>query len=217
VIVLLNGTSSAGKTTVAKALQDKLPEPALLMGIDAILVAALPRRYLSEPRHWQDIYQYLYDERGRLTGIAIAPLGDRLVRGMHRAVAGLAAAGLDVIVDHVLSEPDWAADIETAWAGLTVLRVGLICPIEVAEQRERSRGNRTLGWARAHIDVVHATIRYDLTVDTSLSDPAQCAALIAAAMATRAEARPAKAAPTTVDAEGTRVVGLGVEPSAPPS
>jgi chloramphenicol 3-O-phosphotransferase len=164
-------------------LQDALPGPALLIGIDAVLVSALPRRYVTEPGYWQEVYRYTYADDGRLTGIAIEPLGDRLVRGMHRAVAGLAAAGLDVVVDHVLSEPNWVADIEAAWAGLDVLRVGLHCPIEVAEERERARGNRTLGWARAHIDVVHATIRYDLTIDTSRHDPAQCAALIAAAMA----------------------------------
>jgi chloramphenicol 3-O phosphotransferase len=185
VIVLLNGVSSAGKTTVAKALQDELPGPALLIGIDAVLVSALPRRYVAEPRCWQEVYRYTYDADGRLTGIAIAAFGNRLVRGMHRAVAELACAGLDVIVDHVLSEPDWVGDLEAAWAGLEVLRVGLVCPIEVAEERERARGDRTLGWARAHIDLVHATIRYDLTVDTSRHDPTRSAALIAAAMATR--------------------------------
>jgi chloramphenicol 3-O-phosphotransferase len=34
VIILLNGTSSAGKTTLAKALQDALPTPYLVIGID---------------------------------------------------------------------------------------------------------------------------------------------------------------------------------------
>jgi Chloramphenicol phosphotransferase-like protein len=51
--------------------------------------------------------------------------------------------------------------------------VGVLCPIGVAEERERVRGNRTLGWARAHADIVHAQIRYDVTVDTSLANPAE--------------------------------------------
>jgi chloramphenicol 3-O phosphotransferase len=126
VIVLLNGTSSAGKTTLAKALQDALPTPYLVVGIDTV-VFALPHRYINDPASWRGVYRYTSTD-GRLTGIAIEPYGDRLVRGMHRAVAGLAGAGLDVIVDHVLSEPHWPADIEQAWAGLDVLRVGVRCP-----------------------------------------------------------------------------------------
>jgi chloramphenicol 3-O phosphotransferase len=47
VIIVLNGTSSAGKTTLGKALQDVLPTPYLLIGIDTV-VFALPRRYVNE-------------------------------------------------------------------------------------------------------------------------------------------------------------------------
>jgi chloramphenicol 3-O phosphotransferase len=179
VIILLNGTSSAGKTTLAKALQDELPTPYLLVGIDTV-VFALPNRYCNGA-HWSEVYRYAYAD-GRIAGIAIEPYGDRLVRGLHRAVGALAGSGLHVIVDHVLSEPDWPADLERAWAGLDVLRVGVLCPLEVVEERERARRDRTLGWARAHIDVVHATIRYDLTVDTSIASPGECARTIAAAI-----------------------------------
>jgi chloramphenicol 3-O phosphotransferase len=183
VIILLNGTSSAGKTTLAKALQDALPAPYLVIGIDTV-VFALPHRYVNDAAYWQQVYRYTYRD-GRISGIAIEPYGDRLVRGMHRAVAGLARCGLDVIVDHVVSEPGWPADLDRAWAGLDVLRVGVLCPLAVAEERERARGNRTLGWARAHAAVVHAAIRYDLTVDTSLATPAECAAVIASTLDAR--------------------------------
>lgn len=183
VIVLLNGGSSAGKTTLAKALQDALPTPYLVVGIDTV-VFALPHRYVNDPAHWQEVYRYHYED-GRVAGITIEPYGDRLVRGMHRAVAGLAGCGLGVIVDHVLSEPGWRADIDQAWAGLDVLRVGVLCPLDVAEERERARGSRTLGWARAHADVVHQAVRYDLTVDTSRGSPAECAKVIAEALAAR--------------------------------
>lgn len=182
-IILLNGASSAGKTTLAKALQDALPTPYLVIGIDT-MVFALPHRYLNDPAHWQEVYRYHYED-GQITGITTEPYGDRLVRGMHRAVAALAGSGLDVIVDHVLSEPSWRTDIDQAWAGLDVLRVGVLCPLHVAEERERARRSRTLGWARAHADVVHKNIHYDVTVDTSLAGPADCAKVIAAALTAR--------------------------------
>ena len=183
VLILLNGTSSAGKTTLAKALQHTLSTPYLLVGIDTV-VFALPSRYVNDPVYWGEVYRYKYDG-DRIAGISIQPYGDRLVGGLHRAVAGLARGGLDVIVDHVLSEPAWVADLDRAWAGLDLLRVGVLCSLEVAEQRERARGNRTLGWAGAPADVVHAHVRYDVTVDTSSADPAECAATVAAAVANR--------------------------------
>ncbi|HET7015413.1 MAG TPA: AAA family ATPase [Streptosporangiaceae bacterium] len=182
-LILLNGTSSAGKTTLAKALQDTLPTPYLVVGIDTV-VFGLPSRYVNDPEYWSEVYQYHYDG-AQLVGITMQPYGDQLVRGLHRAVAGLAQGGLDVIVDHVLSEPAWIADLDQTWAGLDQLRVGVLCPIEVAEERERTRRNRTLGWAKAHADIVHAHVSYDVTVDTSLASPAECAATVAAAVANR--------------------------------
>lgn len=152
-----------------------------MIGIDTV-VFALPHRYVNDPAFWREVYRYTYQD-GQLTGIAIEPYGDRLVRGMHRGVAGLASSGLDVIVDHVLSEPHWRADIEHAWSGLDVLRVGVLCPLEVAEERERTRANRTLGWAKAHAYVVHATMDYDMTVDTSRGSPTECAKMITSALA----------------------------------
>jgi chloramphenicol 3-O-phosphotransferase len=47
-IILLNGTSSSGKTTLLKTLQAALPEPFLDSGLDRFLWM-LPKRYLEPP------------------------------------------------------------------------------------------------------------------------------------------------------------------------
>jgi chloramphenicol 3-O phosphotransferase len=47
--------------------------------------------------------------------------------------------------------------------------------LEVLEQRERGRKDRTLGQARAQFPLVHARALYDLEVDTSVLSPLQCA------------------------------------------
>jgi chloramphenicol 3-O phosphotransferase len=181
VIIVLNGTSSAGKTTLAKALQDALPEPYLAWGIDTV-VYALPRRYLG-PLWSTDVFSYGYAPDGSIAAIHPAPYGDRLVRGLHAAVAALARAGIHVIVDHVLLAPAWAADLAAAFAGLDVVRVGVLCPLAELQRREKERGDRTLGQARAQFDLVHAAARYDVTVDTSRADPAGCAARVLAVLA----------------------------------
>ena len=178
-IVLLNGTSSSGKTTLAKALQRRLPDPLLAIGIDTV-VFALPGRWLDPPG-WHEVFRYA-GEGDSLT-ITAGSLGDRLVAGLHRMVAGLADTGWDVVVDHVLLDVGWVKDAAATLAPYPLLSVGVRCPLAEVERREAARRDRTLGQARAQYESVHANVGYDVEVDTSQADPDECATTVAAAIA----------------------------------
>ncbi|NIP51373.1 chloramphenicol phosphotransferase, partial [candidate division KSB1 bacterium] len=52
--------------------------------------------------------------------------------------------------------------------GLPAYLIGIKCPLEVLEQRERDRKDRTLGQARAQFGLVHSLVNYDYQVDTSI-------------------------------------------------
>jgi len=146
------------------ALQDLLEEPFLEAGIDKF-IWSLPKRYLDRP---------LWDE---LLGLAdkAGAAGHDLVRGMQRAIQALSKAGCNVIADHMLVEPDWAKDSAGLFADLPAYLIGVQCPLEVLEQRERSHKNRTLGQARLQFPVIHKYTAYDLDVDTSLLSAEECA------------------------------------------
>lgn len=174
-IIFLNGTSSAGKSTLAKALQTQLQGPYMHAGIDQFIFM-LPRAYLNPP-HWQDIYRYHYTDAENFT-IETGPLGHQLMSAMHRTVATLADTGFPVIIDHVLLEDVWLAECAQLFTAHEVWFVGVRCPLAVVEQRERDRKDRTLGQARAQYDVVHKNRHYDFEVDTSQGDAAWCAAQI---------------------------------------
>ena len=178
-ILLLNGTSSAGKTSLAKALQRRWPQPLLAVGIDTV-VYALPGRWLNPPG-WYEVFRYTGS--GDALQITAGPLGDRLVAGLHRSVAALAGEGFDVVVDHVLLDAGWVADAASALAAYPLLSVGVRCPLAEVVRREAARGDRTLGQARAQFESVHAYAGYDVEVDTSLADPDGCADLVVAAAA----------------------------------
>ncbi len=178
-IVVLNGTSSAGKTTVAKALQRQLDEPYVLAGIDQA-VFMLPPQYLVPPL-WGRVFEYEY-AGGELTAIRPGPLGHDLMAALHRAVGAYAEAGLHVIVDHVLLDRRWLDDMAALYAEHRVWFVGVRCPLAVVEERERARRDRTIGQVRAQFDMVHAGCRYDFEIDTSLHTPEDCARLIVAHM-----------------------------------
>ena len=66
-ILLLNGASSSGKTSILKALQDILEEPYVDAGLDKFLWM-LPARYL-EPPLWDDVLG-LADRAGRVRSAA---------------------------------------------------------------------------------------------------------------------------------------------------
>lgn len=170
-IILINGSSSSGKTSVVHALQDLLEQPYLEAGIDKFIFM-MPERYLDRPL-WDDVL-------GLATKAGQA--GHHLVAGMHQAIRALSLAGVNVIADHVLVEPDWARQCAELFADLPAYLVGVTCPLEVLETRERSRKNRTLGQARAQFEVIHKYARYDLEVDTSVLSPEECAQKISVRM-----------------------------------
>jgi chloramphenicol 3-O phosphotransferase len=171
-IILLNGTSSAGKSTLAKALQLQFDEPYLHAGIDNYIFM-LPKQYLNPPL-WSKVFKYEY-ENELISAIKTGPLGHQLMAGMHQSIAALAAADFNVIIDHVLLESRWLDEMVALYVNFRVWFIGVQCPLEVVEARERDRKDRTLGQARAQFDVVHAEKRYDFEVDTSLNTVTECA------------------------------------------
>jgi chloramphenicol 3-O phosphotransferase len=163
-IIVLNGTSSSGKTSIVKALQDILEEPYLDAGIDKF-IWMLPHRYLNRP---------LWDE---VLGLATeaGDVGNRLMSGMHQTIAVLSKAGNNVVAEHVLVERRWLEECTRVFSALPALFVGVHCALEILEQREAARKDRTLGQARAQFPLVHAHGVYDMEVDTSEASAEECA------------------------------------------
>jgi chloramphenicol 3-O phosphotransferase len=163
-IVLLNGTSSSGKSSIAEELWRRWPTPAFRLAVDDLNAM-----------------------RGKAQTLALdeASLAQTLRRtraGFHRAVAGMAAAGNDVIMDHVLSEPWRLTDCLTLFRPFQVFLVGVHCDPAELTRRELARGDRPPGTAAAQVELVHAHGEYDLTVDTTHRSAADCAAEILAAL-----------------------------------
>ena len=154
-IIFINGTSSSGKTTILRGLQQKLESPYLELGLDKF-IWMLPKRYFEQPL-WDEVL-------GRAN--TAGQLGHQLVHGMHRSIHAAANTGLNILADHVLVEPDWVLDCAALFHNFNAYLIGVRCDLSILEEREKARKDRTLGQARLQYDKVHAHGIYDLEVDS---------------------------------------------------
>jgi len=179
-IVLLNGVSSVGKGSVAKALQRIASRPMLHVQMDAFL-EMLPAAMFGAAEGYR--FETTEQDGKLVTAVTSGPVLETAMRGMRGAVSALAEAGADVIVDEVMWDPEALADYRRRLAGFDFHVVALHAPLDVIEQRERQRGDRDLGLARWQYDKVHGGMSYDLELDTSVATPDELAAKIKAAFA----------------------------------
>jgi chloramphenicol 3-O phosphotransferase len=161
-IVILNGVGSAGKTSIAKALQEITTTPFLHVSMD-VFCEMLPPAYFDHP----DGVRFIAEQVDGKPSVAIhsGPVMARLMDGMRHAIVALAASGNDLIVDDVMleNEPD---EYRRLLASYHVHWVGVMASLDVLETREKSRGDRMIGLARWQFDRVHAGRQYDLEIDT---------------------------------------------------
>lgn len=175
-VIILNGTSSAGKGTLARALQQALPEPYLCLGIDTFISMMPERYYSSEPSSDPAVTTCIVhtDSAGPWVELTAGTVESRVFRAMYAAVAALADRGNNVIFDDVMTETVCLQEAVIALHHLRVLFVGVRCALAVVEQREREREDRLVGMARGLFDRVHTHGPYDVEVDTARQSVEQC-------------------------------------------
>ncbi len=122
-MVVLNGSSSAGTSSLAAAFQAREAARGrawVITGIDDFL-GRLPIEFVGVPDErgpYCDQGFSMQRDAAALISITFGPLGLALMRGYRRSVAALAAAGLSVLVDEVvLDEAAWDDWVE-ALAGV---------------------------------------------------------------------------------------------------
>jgi chloramphenicol 3-O phosphotransferase len=184
--IVLNGSSCAGKSSIAAALQEYWPGPLQVTGIDTFL-AAQSKRFFAHDGRVVDGFSWIPATVGGQAAFDIVPgpLGLGMIKASHAYWAACAEAGLDQVIDDVWLVPEQPAGLQDALAAANTIWVGVHCPLAVVEQRERDRGDRPVGAARGQHARVHMFRDYDVTVDTSVATPQECAAAVLAVLEAR--------------------------------
>ena len=156
-IILLNGPSSSGKSTLARALQtlisDKCSERYEIVSIDDFL-----KMSPEEPIYEDDVFEISDD--------------------LCSKVQEITNAGTGVIIDHVITSERIFEHLKNHLTSSQIRLVRFSCPLRLLRERELARGNRPPGSAEASEEYLFPKNGYDLTVDTGSKSPAENALLI---------------------------------------
>lgn len=166
-IIVLNGTSSAGKTSLAKALMAQAGDAYCYLSLDEFR-QQIQQAYLR-------MFPFLENMSAETINIGLGIVAAPQITLLHTTIKALSAMGHQVIVDHVLFSKALQEECKRILEGCPVIWVGVYCPLHELERREKERGDRKIGLAKSQYEIVHESVEYDCQVSTYEMDPQQCA------------------------------------------
>lgn len=148
-IIIINGPSSSGKTTLALALQKQFDIPFIRFSFDLFLDhKALPMEQIRTGTFSWDLMR------------------PSVFKGIDQCLPALATAGNNIIFDHIIESKMWLHHLLSLLSGLDVFFVGLHCSLPELERRESQRGDRRKGEAHQDFQTVHSITSYDLELNS---------------------------------------------------
>lgn len=156
-VILLNGASSSGKSTLAKALKAYMKvskkEDCAVISIDDFLDMTI-----NQPIYEDDVFE-------------ISPL-------LCQKALGILKSGHGVIIDHVITSERIYKQLTEELKEYTLILIQVTCPLNELEKREKKRNDRYIGSAKASCEYLYPKTGYDLTLNTLESSPKVCCAKI---------------------------------------
>jgi len=149
-IIFVNGTSSAGKSTLCRALMEKLELPFWHLSSDHLIDAGM------HPKDRFDNCEFNWTEHRPL-----------FFDAFHRSIAAFSISGINLLVEHIVEERAWAQHLAELLADTDIFVVSVTCPLIELRRRERLRSDRTIGEAEYHLKTYNYAPA-DIEVDSSL-------------------------------------------------
>lgn len=139
-IIIVSGTSGAGKTTTCSTFARRAGEPYLTFGMDLLVGTLFPAKYTMFGEKKDEGY----------TPTHYGPMAMTALKAMHEMVAAASRVGQNLVVDHLMFvDPPVLQDCIWRLVDVPVLFVNLKPSPEVLEKRLKER----------RIDVIPAPIQ----------------------------------------------------------
>jgi chloramphenicol 3-O-phosphotransferase len=129
-IIIVNGTSGAGKTTTCATFSRRAAEPYLMFGMDLLVGTLFPARYTMFGSQKHEGY----------SPMAYGPMCMKALEAMHEMIAAASRIGQNMVVDHLaFVDPPVLQDAVWRMTDVPVLFVNLKPPRDVLEKRVTNR------------------------------------------------------------------------------
>lgn len=159
-IIFLNGVTSAGKTSIVEALQER-DDVFFYVVANDLFQEMVGEKYLQE-NYWK----YLSE----------------VIIMMYHTAKLYSDMGKNVLIDGILVERE---EIKPHYEQLLeILKdnpldvVEVYCPLDICRERNIMRGDRYESQSAEQLELMARNIEYSLRVDTGLHSAAECAELI---------------------------------------
>ena len=163
-IIFLNGVTSAGKTSIVEALQER-DDIFFYVVANDLFQEMVGDKYLR-----QNYWKYLSE----------------VIIMMYHTTKLYSDMGKNVLIDGILVERE---EIKPHYQQLLeILKdnpldiVEVYCPLEICRQRNIDRGDRYETQSEEQYALMAENIKYSIMVDTSVHSPDECAEIIVKAL-----------------------------------
>ena len=163
-IIFLNGVTSAGKTSIVEALQER-DDVFFYVVANDLFQEMVGDKYLR-----QNYWKYLSE----------------VIIMMYHTAKLYSDMGKNVLIDGILVERE---EIKPHYQQLLeILKdnpldiVEVYCPLEICRQRNIDRGDRYETQSEEQYALMAENIKYSIMVDTSVHSPDECAEIIVKAL-----------------------------------
>ncbi len=155
-IIILNGVSSSGKTTLAKVIQDRSPMPLYKLDIDDFILMA-PEKY-NDYENGDFSVQYAFASK------------------FFHVVKLYSDLGFDLIVPYMFfKNSDTLQESRSLLKEYPVMVVNVTCPVEELQRRELARKNRKIGSAEEQRHLLETDFANSVTMDNYTKTNESCA------------------------------------------
>ncbi len=175
-IVLMNGTSSSGKTSISMELMNQKEILFHHLSVDDFIKDFFNNKF-------SDIEPTREVDEQVIAQIMFNPLASMY----FSTIKLFSEMGLNVIVDTVIENDKWFNECLDVFYDQPTLFVGVICSKEELIRREQARGDRHIGLASSQFSKVYSIDEYDLEVNTEEMNPTECAEKILSFMKSNEE------------------------------
>jgi chloramphenicol 3-O phosphotransferase len=167
-IIFLNGSSSSGKTSIAKAIQHIADVPFIRIGVDTF-IDMMPRRYLSfgdksKEGCW---FEKDHNNDGPVVRCNSGHFGNLVFLTAINVIKLMADSGLNLVIDEVIWDESRINDYKNSLTKHDIIFVKIFCSKKTSQEREILRGDREIGLANDQSDKIKKMkFKYDLVINT---------------------------------------------------